>query len=80
MTKKPVSNVGASVRQRLLNLRDKTGEDFNALLTQFAIERFLYRLSRPSLADRLVLKGAMLFRAWLGSLHRPTKDVDLLGF
>jgi predicted nucleotidyltransferase component of viral defense system len=80
MTKKPVSNVGASVRQRLLNLRDKTGEDFNALLTQFAIERFLYRLSRSSLADRLVLKGAMLFRAWLGSLHRPTKDVDLLGF
>jgi len=22
----------------------------------------------------------MLFRAWSGSLHRPTKDVDLLGF
>lgn len=80
MTKKPVSNVGASVRQRLLNLRDKTGEDFNALLTQFAIERFLYRLSQSSLADRLVLKGAMLFRVWSGSLHRPTKDVDLLGF
>lgn len=80
MTKKPISNVGASVRQRLLNLRDKTGEDFNALLTQFAIERFLYRLSRSSLADRFVLKGAMLFRVWSGSLHRPTKDVDLLGF
>jgi predicted nucleotidyltransferase component of viral defense system len=80
MTKKPVSNVGASVRQRLLNLRDKTGEDFNALLTQFAIERFLYRLSQSSLSDRFVLKGAMLFRVWSGSLHRPTKDVDLLGF
>lgn len=80
MTKKPISNIGASVRQRLLNLRDKTGEDFNALLTQFAIERFLYRLSRSSLADRIVLKGAMLFRVWSGSLHRPTKDVDLLGF
>ena len=80
MKKKPVSNVGASVRQRLLNLRDKTGEDFNALLTQFAIERFLYRLSQSSLSDRFVLKGAMLFRVWSGSLHRPTKDVDLLGF
>ena len=22
----------------------------------------------------------MLFVAWLGNLHRPTKDVDLLGF
>lgn len=80
MTKKPVSNVGASVRQRLLNLRDKTGEDFNALLTQFAIERFLYRLSQSSHAERFVLKGAMLFRVWFGSLHRPTKDLDLLGF
>ena len=79
MTKKPISNLGASVRQRLLNLRDKTGQDFNALLTQFAIERFLYRLSRSSLKDRVVLKGAMLFRVWSGSLHRPTKDVDLLG-
>ena len=80
MTKKPISNIGASVQQRLLNLRDKTGEDFNALLTQFAIERFLYRLSQSSLADRVVLKGAMLFRVWSGSLHRPTKDVDLLGY
>ena len=80
MTRKPVSNIGASVRQRLLNLREKTGEDFIALLTQFAIERFLYRLSCSSAADRFVLKGAMLFRVWSGSLHRPTKDVDLLAF
>lgn len=80
MTKKPIANVGASVRQRLLNLRNDTGEDAHALFTQFAIERFLYRLSRSSLADRFVLKGAMLFRVWSGSLHRPTKDVDLLGF
>lgn len=80
MTKQPVSNIGASVRQRLLNLREKTGEDFIALLTQFAIERFLYRLSCSSAADRFVLKGAMLFRVWSGSLHRPTKDVDLLAF
>jgi len=78
--KKPLSNIGASVRHRLLNLRDKTGEDFNALLTQFGIERFLYRLSQSPFADRVVLKGAMLFRVWSGSLHRPTKDVDLLGF
>ena len=80
MTRKPVSNIGASVRQRLLNLREKTGEDFIALLTQFAIERFLYRLSCSPAADRFVLKGAMLFRVWSGSLHRPTKDVDLLAF
>lgn len=80
MKKKAVTNIGASVRQRLLNLRSETGEDFNALLTQFAIERFLYRVSRSVYADHFVLKGAALFRVWTGTLHRPTKDVDLLRF
>jgi len=61
VTRKPVSNVGASVRQRLLNLRDQSGEDAQSLFLQFAIERFLYRRSRSSLSDRFVLKGAMLF-------------------
>ena len=55
-------------------------EDFNALLAQYAIERYLYRLSRSSVSSRFVLKGAMLFRIWASDLHRPTKDLDLLGF
>ena len=80
MTDRPVSNVAASVRRRLLNLSQARGTEYNALLTQYAIERFLYRLSRSELADRFVLKGAMLFRVWAADLHRPTKDVDLLGF
>ncbi|MBI1370870.1 MAG: nucleotidyl transferase AbiEii/AbiGii toxin family protein [Planctomycetes bacterium] len=79
MTDKPTTNMAASVRQRLLNLRQSSGEDYNALLMQYAIERFLYRLSKSDLADRFVLKGAMLFRVWSGAMHRPTKDVDLLG-
>jgi hypothetical protein len=56
-----------------------TGGDYNALLTQYAIERFLYRLSKSELADHFILKGAMLFRVWSGTTHRPTKDLDLLG-
>lgn len=79
MTEKPVKNMAASVRQRLLNLRQGGDVDYNALLTQYAIERFLYRLSKSDLAGRFVLKGAMLFRVWSGELHRPTKDLDLLG-
>lgn len=70
----------ASVFQRLRNLARERGEDVSALLAQYAIERLLYRVSRSSHADRFVLKGAMLFRAWTGALHRPTQDVDLLGF
>lgn len=79
MTDISAKNVAASVRQRLLNLRQAKNIEYNALLTQYAIERFLYRLSKSDLAERFVLKGAMLFRVWSGELHRPTKDLDLLG-
>ncbi len=66
--------------QRLRNLARERGEDVNALLAQYAVERLLYRISRSDQASRFVLKGAMLFRVWTGSLHRPTQDVDLLGY
>lgn len=69
-----------SVRQRLLNRARESGEDYNLLLSRYAIERLLYRLSKSPHADRFVLKGAMLFTVWTGELHRPTRDLDLLGF
>lgn len=68
-----------SVRRRLLNRSRATGEDYNLLLTRYAVERLLYRLSRSAHAGGFVLKGAMLFMAWTGALHRPTRDLDLLG-
>lgn len=68
------------MRQRLLNLSRRRNEDFNLILTRYAIERFLYRLSRSHHADKFVLKGAMLTAVWMGESHRPTRDLDLLGF
>ncbi len=50
------------------------------MLGRYAIERFLYRLGRSPYRDRFVLKGAMLFTLWTGETHRPTKDLDLLGW
>ncbi|MBW2084374.1 MAG: nucleotidyl transferase AbiEii/AbiGii toxin family protein [Deltaproteobacteria bacterium] len=44
-----------------------------------ALERFLYRLAQSGHAKEFVLKGAMLFTAWTKELHRPTKDLVLLG-
>lgn len=70
----------ASVFQRLRNLARERAEDVNALLVQYAVERLLYRVSRSSRSERYVLKGAMLFRVWTGALHRPTLDLDLLGY
>jgi Nucleotidyl transferase AbiEii toxin, Type IV TA system len=70
----------ASVRARLLSIAKATGVDFNQVLVRFALERFLYRLSRSVHADRFVLKGALLFTLWYDMPHRATRDADLLGF
>ena len=73
-------NMAASVRQRLLNRSRDTGERFNNLLIRYGIERLLYRIAVSEHAEAFVLKGANLFYAWTGELHRPTKDLDMLRF
>ncbi|MDM8560097.1 nucleotidyl transferase AbiEii/AbiGii toxin family protein [Candidatus Parabeggiatoa sp. HSG14] len=78
--KKSPKNIAASVRQRLLNLSRQRTEDFNFVLTKYALERFLYRLSCSEFRDIFLLKGAMLFSIWQDKPHRPTRDIDVLGF
>jgi hypothetical protein len=78
VSKQRQPNLAASVRQRLLNLARDRGEEFQFVLTRYAIERVLYRLSRSPHASRFVLKGALLFELWTGQRHRSTLDVDLL--
>jgi predicted nucleotidyltransferase component of viral defense system len=73
-------NIGASVRQRLLNLARARGQPMDLLLTRYALERLLYRLSLSPHRERFVLKGAMLLVTWFDETHRATRDVDLLGF
>jgi nucleotidyltransferase AbiEii toxin of type IV toxin-antitoxin system len=50
------------------------------LLSRYALERLLYRLGRSPYADQVVVKGALLFSLWNDHSHRPTRDLDLLGF
>jgi len=80
MSKKNSENLDVSVHQRLLNLSRERNEDFNLILTRYAVERFLYRLSCSKHSEKFVLKGAMLMAIWIGQSHRPTRDLDLLGF
>lgn len=80
MSHRPVKNLAASVRQRLLNHAREHEEQFQLVLGRYAMERFLYRLDQSTHRDRFVLKGAMLFLVWEGELHRVTRDLDLLGF
>lgn len=69
-----------SVQVRLARHAKEIGVDPNLVLTRYAVERFLYRLSRSSHAEQFVLKGALLLLVWLGETLRPTRDADLLGF
>ena len=73
-------NLAASVRAKLLNQAREQGREFQNLLTRFAVERLLYRLSRSKHKTKFLLKGAVLFAFWFDEPHRPTKDLDLLGF
>jgi predicted nucleotidyltransferase component of viral defense system len=79
MPEKP-RNVGASVRQRLLNLAHARGQPLELLLTRYALERLLHRLSLSPHRERFVLKGALLLTTWFDEPHRATRDLDLLGF
>ena len=72
-------NIGASVRTRLLARARVEQTDFQILLTRYALERLLYRLSVSEQRERFVLKGAMLFTIWQDDPFRPTRDLDLLG-
>ena len=73
-------NLSESILARLLTLAKQRGDDYNLLLNRFAMERLLARLSNSPHAARFLLKGALLFSLWYDQPHRPTRDVDLLGF
>jgi len=73
-------NLAASVQARLLNLARSSSRDYGQVLTRYALERLLYRLSISEHADHFLLKGALLFDLWFDMPLRPTRDIDLLGF
>lgn len=78
MSRKSPSNVAASVQQRLLDKSRKEGEDYQHLLTRFALERYLYRLGLSPHKEKFILKGAMLFPLWGGELHRPSGSTEMI--
>ena len=73
-------NVAASIRVRLQDLAREQQADFQRVLTRYALERLLFRLSVSPHKDLFVLKGAMLYAAWLADPFRATRDLDLLAF
>jgi hypothetical protein len=75
-----VTNVSASVREKLRQLSEARSIPFARLLERFVLERLLYRLSVSPFRENMVLKGAMLLSLWSQAEHRPTRDVDFLAY
>lgn len=69
-----------SLQARLSQYAKRIGADPNLVLTRYALERYLYRLSRSAHCEKFALKGALLMLAWMGDAFRPTRDADMLGF
>lgn len=76
---KKISNIPTSIKEKLKNISITSGKDFNQVLSQYVQERFLYRLTKSSYSENLILKGALLFLAYDISRTRPTRDIDFLG-
>ncbi|WP_048851860.1 nucleotidyl transferase AbiEii/AbiGii toxin family protein, partial [Komagataeibacter europaeus] len=74
-----LKNPAASIRAKLHSYARQHSDDFQRVLTRYAIERLLFRLSQTDAVERYVLKGAMLFVTWPQHVFRPTGDLDLLG-
>jgi len=74
LSKDKKKNITASILQRLKNYSEIRKEDRGLTLTNYAIERLLYRLSISEYAEQFVLKGAQLFRIWSDVSYRPTRD------
>jgi predicted nucleotidyltransferase component of viral defense system len=74
----PPKNIVASILARLRNQAQAQAVPFNQVLQFYAMERFLYRLSKSSHVDGVLLKGALLLRQAGIPRARPTMDIDLL--
>jgi hypothetical protein len=78
MNNKEVKNVVASVLARLRNSSKSDGVPFQQVLQQYAMERFLYRVSKSQHAQSVILKGALLLKTIGIPDARPTMDIDML--
>lgn len=78
MSKRTPKNVGRSIRERLLNLKNESKHEYMYLLQRYFNERLLYRVSVSQYSEHFLLKGGSLLYAHNGLDCRPTVDVDFM--
>lgn len=80
MRDRQITNLPASVLQRLRNESRKRNQIFQEILTYYGLERFLYRLSKSDYCERFVLKGALVMMTWPTRILRTTRDLDFRAY
>jgi len=78
VTGKKTKKVTSSVLARLRNNSKLSGAPFQQVLQLYAMERFLYRISKSKHAQSVILKGALLLKTIGIPSARPTVDIDML--
>ncbi|MEO8062766.1 MAG: nucleotidyl transferase AbiEii/AbiGii toxin family protein [Pseudomonadota bacterium] len=78
MNGKEIKNVTASVLAKLRNTSKSSGTPLQQVLQLYAMERFLYRVSKSRHAQSVILKGALLLKTIGIPSARPTVDIDML--
>lgn len=78
MKRQQIKNLGASIKNRLMNVAKQQQLDFNRLLLLYLQERFLHRLARSKYKNSFILKGGVLLYGAHQMKARPTKDIDFL--
>ena len=78
--KKEIKNFPDAVHARLKRKAKESNQTFQEIFYYFALERFLYRLSRSKYSQVFILKGALMFFGWDLPMSRPTRDIDLQGY
>lgn len=66
-----------AIKNRLKNIALEQKREFNNLLKQLYLERFLARLAKSKFANHFVFKGGQLLSYYL-KIGRETKDLDFL--
>src|SRR6056297_8880 len=72
-------NIIASIRDRLYNLSKSENINFDPILLIYFQERLLYRLSKTTFKDKLILKGGLIILSKSNFKTRTTRDIDFLG-
>ena len=66
-----------SLKAKIRNISKTKGISAQALLQNYLMKHFLYRLSLSEYKDKFVLKGGMLIASIIGIEHRTTMDMDI---